>query len=214
MELRIRREVQTITEETDSECWALTVRHWEPAEYVKGKKLQKIGSIGKYSSIPPAVVFVAALTALVFLFVFSENYFLDEMFKAAAATILGVFLGGSAMMTVMLHFLGRVLAVAKPNHRYFDDMKKLTEKAGKAIGVGGTPVTLSNMLVGGSGSSSIQQGVTVETEKIRARFIVNCAGGASDQISNMIGDNSFKIKPRIGDYILLNRNQVRALCLI
>lgn len=24
----------------------------------------------------------------------------------------------------------------------------------------------------------------------------------------MVGDNSFKIKPRLGDYVLLNRNQV------
>jgi hypothetical protein len=29
-----------------------------------------------------------------------------------------------------------------------------------------------------------------------------------DKIAAMIGDLSFKIKPRLGDYVLLNRNQV------
>ena len=42
-------------------------------------------------------------------------------------------------------------------------------------------------------------GVTVAEEKVKARFVVNCAGGASDKIANMIGDTSFKIKPRLGD---------------
>lgn len=28
----------------------------------------------------------------------------------------------------------------------------------------------------------------------------------------MVGDHSFKIKPRLGDYVLLNRNQVSRWC--
>ena len=28
-----------------------------------------------------------------------------------------------------------------------------------------------------------------------------------DKIAAMVGDTSFKIKPRLGDYVLLNRNQ-------
>jgi len=44
-------------------------------------------------------------------------------------------------------------------------------------------------------------------EKIQARYVVNCAGLGSDKVAQLVGDASFKIKPRIGEYILLNKNQ-------
>jgi glycine/D-amino acid oxidase-like deaminating enzyme len=100
-----------------------------------------------------------------------------------------------------------------------------------------TIVPVEDMFVGGSGSSNTWNGRTVKdpvvtsiTQKfpngdnvesnshgeplkprsnhIRCSYVINCAGGASDQIAAMIGDTSFHIKPRLGDYILLNRNQV------
>ena len=77
------------------------------------------------------------------------------------------------------------------------------------MGTGGVKVSVEDMLKGGSGSIGPMDGQVVATSKIRCRYIVNCAGGASDQVARMIGDDSFKIKPRLGDYILLNRNQVR-----
>jgi L-2-hydroxyglutarate oxidase LhgO len=64
------------------------------------------------------------------------------------------------------------------------------------------------MLLGGSGSARVMKSQTVALEKIHCDYIINCAGGAADQIAALIGDTSFKIKPRVGDYILLNRNQV------
>jgi hypothetical protein len=74
-------------------------------------------------------------------------------------------------------------------------------------------VTVKDMLVGGSGAASVMQGRVVEQETVRCRYIINCAGGASDQVAALIGDHSFKIKPRLGDYILLHRNQVSScLC--
>lgn len=68
-------------------------------------------------------------------------------------------------------------------------------------------MTVEEMRVGGSGSSTVNDGVVVDKEAIRARFIVNCAGSAADKISALIGDESFKIKPRLGDYIILSREQ-------
>jgi hypothetical protein len=76
------------------------------------------------------------------------------------------------------------------------------------------PVQVNDMLVGGSGSEECMQGVVVERETIHARYIINCAGGAADQVARMIGDDSFTIQPRLGDYILLNRNQVCTLLLL
>jgi FAD dependent oxidoreductase len=93
------------------------------------------------------------------------------------------------------------------------------------------PVPVEDMLVGGSGSAHTWLGVKVQdpvavtsrnfdttvapgkqllprTNRIRCSYVINCAGGASDEVAALIGDTSFHIKPRLGDYILLNRNQV------
>jgi len=77
-----------------------------------------------------------------------------------------------------------------------------------AVGTDGYKVQVEDMLKGGSGWMTSVNGVTVKTEIIKATYIVNCAGGYADVISRMIGDDSFQIKPRLGDYLLLNRNQV------
>lgn len=41
---------------------------------------------------------------------------------------------------------------------------------------------------------------------IRSRFIVNAAGLYSDEIAALLGDRSFSVHPRSGDYILLDRS--------
>ena len=40
---------------------------------------------------------------------------------------------------------------------------------------------------------------------IRSRFVVNCAGIHSDEIAAMVGDTSFHITPRYGEYMLLDK---------
>mmetsp|Transcript_5336 Transcript_5336/g.8942 ORF Transcript_5336/g.8942 Transcript_5336/m.8942 type:complete len:716 (-) Transcript_5336:482-2629(-) len=67
-------------------------------------------------------------------------------------------------------------------------------------------VDIEDMKVGGSGSKRAMNGVVVDHEVVRARYVVNCGGGASDKISEMIGDDSFKIKPRLGEYVLLKKS--------
>ena len=44
-----------------------------------------------------------------------------------------------------------------------------------------------------------------ETDSVKARIIINAAGIYADEIAKMVGDNSFKITPRKGEYILLDR---------
>ncbi len=44
-----------------------------------------------------------------------------------------------------------------------------------------------------------------EGEKITAKYVVNAAGIYSDKIAKLVGDNSFSVHPRIGEYILLDR---------
>ncbi len=50
-------------------------------------------------------------------------------------------------------------------------------------------------------------GYTVKSEKdsVDAKIVINAAGVYSDEIARMVGDDSFKITPRRGEYILLDR---------
>lgn len=47
--------------------------------------------------------------------------------------------------------------------------------------------------------------VLSENDSVDTRFVVNCAGMYSDKIANMIGDNSFEVHARRGEYILLDK---------
>lgn len=42
---------------------------------------------------------------------------------------------------------------------------------------------------------------------IKAKYIINCAGVFADKIANMIGDTSFKLIPRKGEYYLLDKTE-------
>ena len=57
------------------------------------------------------------------------------------------------------------------------------------------------------GQHEVEYGSMTANKCVRSRFVVNCAGLFSDKIAGMVGDRSFKIKPRIGDYLLLHKDQ-------
>ncbi|MBQ4316192.1 MAG: NAD(P)/FAD-dependent oxidoreductase [Oscillospiraceae bacterium] len=42
-------------------------------------------------------------------------------------------------------------------------------------------------------------------EVVKSRFVINAAGIYSDEIAKMVGDNSFDVHPRRGEYILLDK---------
>lgn len=46
-----------------------------------------------------------------------------------------------------------------------------------------------------------------EIETYRAKYVVNAAGCASDKVAAMVGDTSWHVKPRMGEYVLLNKDQ-------
>jgi hypothetical protein len=96
----------------------------------------------------------------------------------------------------------------------------MAKAAPHSVGSGGDCVPVADMAMGGSGFISAVGGRVVEKETVRTRwvarthlppritrhtphvfrFIVNCAGGYSGHIARMIGDDSFVIKPRLGEY--------------
>ena len=44
-------------------------------------------------------------------------------------------------------------------------------------------------------------------ETVNAKYVINCAGGYSDQVSALVGDTSFSIIPRAGEYLLLDKEE-------
>ena len=44
-------------------------------------------------------------------------------------------------------------------------------------------------------------------DTLRARFVVNAAGNGSGDIAKLVGDSSFYIKPRIGEYLLMHKKE-------
>ncbi len=42
-------------------------------------------------------------------------------------------------------------------------------------------------------------------QSILSRYVINCAGVYSDKIAKMVGDNSFDVHPRRGEYLLLDK---------
>jgi glycerol-3-phosphate dehydrogenase len=49
-----------------------------------------------------------------------------------------------------------------------------------------------------------------QREVVKTSYIVNCAGLYADHVAAMIGDRSFTITPRLGEYILLKRPAITA----
>ena len=217
IELRIRRRVTHITtlpqpssstnpknnnnnnnNATDAQ-FEVTVQHWEPKEYVKAAS-----SRGAASGSSAILQWLGGLVAV--------HYIADKYGFVPSLLPMDNDHHGTIHLTVLLALglliqLDRWLVAPSVRVRKNTPMEDLVQMAGKPEGHKGTPVPVHDMLVGGSGSASVMHGQVVNTEIVKCRYIVNCAGGASDQIAHMIGDHTFQIKPRLGDYLLLNRNQ-------
>mmetsp|Transcript_17299 Transcript_17299/g.26770 ORF Transcript_17299/g.26770 Transcript_17299/m.26770 type:complete len:698 (-) Transcript_17299:135-2228(-) len=195
VELRIRRQVSAISHDQDTGLFTVEAQHWEPEPYIKASTGPKL----------TLSVVAIALTSLIFgamgLYM-SMDESLDEKTREHSAMATYTSLVAGSLLVYRGLFNSNNAGNASPA-----PFKKLVEQAGHPEGTGGIKVEVNDMLVGGSGSSKIVNGKVIEVEKIKAKYVVNCAGGGSDQIAKLIGDDSFTIKPRLGDYLLLNRNQ-------
>ena len=47
--------------------------------------------------------------------------------------------------------------------------------------------------------------ISSENETVEAKWIINCAGVFSDDIAKLVGDGSFSVRPRRGEYMLLDK---------
>ncbi len=48
---------------------------------------------------------------------------------------------------------------------------------------------------------------SADGEVVKAKYLVNCAGGHSDKVSRIAGDDSFEIIPRAGEYLRLDKTE-------
>ncbi|GMH78834.1 hypothetical protein TrST_g8155 [Triparma strigata] len=192
-EVRIRRTVSAI--EATADGFEVTADHWEPKSYAKimhpSETTVPEPEVKDSSGLVAAVIAALGAAGAAFMKT-TQPQFTDEV-------VVGVAVG--ALVLALIVFLSS----KKKPVRIQGEGKAKDSRA--PVGSGGKRVSVAEMMVGGSGSMTANDGVVVGTEKIKCRFIVNAAGGGSDKISAMIGDDSFKIKPRLGDYLLLNREQ-------
>jgi len=210
VELRIRTAVTGIeTDANDPELFTVTLQHWEPQAYLEAVQKDNASVLNH-----PVVRIVS--TTLLFTLLYGLALQSGVLPHDAHGKVEPQYHG---VLLVVLYAL-----VTKVRASFLLDgggsgkkisrntpLKELVEQAGPPVGGGGHKVTVDDMLQGGSGSAHAMNGKIVDnSSKVRCRYVINCAGGAADQVARMIGDDSFKIKPRLGDYILLNRNQVRA----
>ncbi|CAB9524627.1 L-2-hydroxyglutarate dehydrogenase, mitochondrial [Seminavis robusta] len=201
VELRIRRQVNAI-EKTNDNCLKITLDHWEPKEYVD-TTTQQSNTNAKLILI---FIFLAIAVQKMSTHPFFYSGLIDDvnMLWTDTKTYYCIFTGIVLPVIVLLAPLPGGGASAVKN--VIQTANAILNQTMGAAG-SGTNVATDSMLVGGSGSKNIMGGVSVGQEIITAKYVINCAGGFSDEIAKMVGDESFQIKPRLGDYLLLNRNQ-------
>lgn len=210
VELRIRREVTDITKREDG-SFELDVRHWEPKTYVNarekmGKSADGSGGADNGGGLSRLVfrTSIAVSSASVMLkgiTMMMDNNADDSLRLQSALATLAVFVASAILL------FG---TSGGNNKRKPVVLKELVDKCPPLEGKGDEgKVQVTDMFTGGSGSWNAVNGITVGRESVMTRYVINCAGSSSDKIAKMIGDDSFYIKPRLGDYLLLNRNQVR-----
>ena len=78
--------------------------------------------------------------------------------------------------------------------------------AGNAIDNGATLLTSFEV----NAIEKTEEGFTVRSadgRSVECKYVINCAGAYSDKIASLVGDNSFEIIPRAGEYLLLDKNE-------
>lgn len=186
MELRIRRQVTAIQYQ-DNGHFVIEANYWEPKEYIDACR----------TSTSVLIILLQALAVVIF-----GHYVVGKVGNRTLPWQGQAHVALLALLWLVSRYQSKLL-----NNNRSKSITQLVKEAGEPKGSAGTSVKVEDMLIGGSGAATTQQGQVVAKETFTCKYVVNCAGGASDQIARLIGDDSFAIKPRLGDYLLLNRNQ-------
>ena len=219
VELRIRRQVSDITEGEDG-LYNVTADHWEPAEYAEvmpeheknvGTNQAEVDSAGGEAgnSTGQALMKASMCMFMSLIAVGNVSPQLAVIWKRPVQEIKLYGCVAALLMAVVLTFVltGSGNFYGKMSGSGSGKGGKGLEDTRDSVGTKGPKVSVEEMKVGGSGSQTAMNGRVVAAETYKAKYIVNAAGSYSDAIAKMLGDTSFEIKPRLGDYLLLNRSQ-------
>lgn len=233
VELRIRRRVTQLDydqqydqkEEEEEEKadhpygWTVTMDHWEPPEYVQATTTTTKGGGARMSSNDKSTPNSSSASSAWLLYYSIATAVLAALLPFAPSSNVWYAVSATLGLAVSILLVNLFTATSSSSSSSKSDpivtrnvpLSKWVQACDPPKGRGDDDahVKVPDMLVGGSGSKDVLHGVSVGTETVRAKYVINCAGGAADQIARLIGDDSFTIQPRLGDYLLLNRNQVR-----
>lgn len=212
VELRLRREVTSVDVmheqgrggEVEGEVgegggkkgggrFRITVAHWEPEK--TARRLNKEARGGMSSRF--VRVLLSALTLVLALCA-----------STAAPLYRKHLLGGAALVAVLLCGVGDVLGGTQGGTR---GGKKEGKKSASARGEAEKEEASEGMYEPWSytPSSGTKMEGLAKKETIFADYIINAAGCSSDKVARMVGDDSFTVKPRMGEYILLHKDEVK-----
>jgi hypothetical protein len=216
VELRIRREVVGIQKKDHDEVgqvFEVNVRHWEPRSYADARERMGKRPDGEERDNDANGGGLGRLVFRVSIAVSSASVMIKGMIMMLDNTSSDTLRLQSAVATLVVFVVSAMLLLGSSTSSKAKKpvaLKDLVEQCSLPEGKGDEgKVQVTDMFTGGSGSWNAVKGVTVGNEIVKCRYVINCAGSASDKVARMIGDDSFYIKPRLGDYLLLNRNQVR-----
>ena len=71
----------------------------------------------------------------------------------------------------------------------------------------GAQLKLNFEVSGVSKDNGLLTVTSAEGESVQAKYLINCAGGHSDKVAALCGDDSFTIIPRAGEYLLLDKTE-------
>ena len=186
VEFRIRRVVKEIHQKEDG-MYEVVAHHWEPSSPSSSALSKK----SPYSQFPwQLVTLCGAAAALVAAFLppaspWTGSYTTDLV----ASTFVAGLISSLAAILVIPSSSSSSSSFSSPSSSL------ASEKTADAH------VSTFVPSPGTSLSGPFQE------ETIRAKYIINCAGCEADKVAAMVGDTSFKILPRYGEYILLDKKE-------
>lgn len=209
VELRIRREVTGINK--NGEMFVVDVRRWEPKSYVEAREKMGKSARGDDDEVKNSSGGISRVLFRTIIAISSSSVMIKGMIMMMDKDAEFSVRMQSAIATLVVFAASAMLLLGSASSSKANKpvaLKDLVDKCPPLNGKGDEgKVQVTDMFTGGSGSWNAVKGVTVGRETVTTRYVINCAGSASDKIARMIGDDSFYIKPRLGDYLLLNRNQ-------
>lgn len=167
-----RREVAAIKQvdaKNPNSGFEVTVRHWEPLNYVEATKKSSSGSSSIVTAGAVGVAAGVALTKVVLPYLEKNHAHISSVQLLLEQPHI-VHLAMIVLCTVFAFVLNSSFS-SKGAHKSTFNIP--------AVGKGGSKVTVEEAKVGGSGSATVMRGETVEIETIRTRYVVNAAGGFS-----------------------------------